>query len=184
MVLASQLTTGMTVMMAKKPYRVESAVKVSAQKANPFIKVKFLCLATQEAVEKNFRPAQELDEVALEEHRLEFLYAEGTHYVFLDLGTLDLVRVSRDIIGKKIHYLKEGTEVKGACFAQTFFSVELPQFLELMVSAVDSEEGGRQGGGPKIAVMETGAKIEVPPFIDIGDVIKVDTKTDEYIQRV
>ena len=183
MVLASQLTTGMTIMMAKKPYRVESAVKVSTNKASPFIKVKFLSLANQEALDKNFRPSQELDEVSLEEHRLEFLYAEGSHHVFLDLGTLDLVRVVRDIIGKKIHFLKEGTEVKGACFGQTFFSVELPQFLELMVSAIEAEEGSRQGGGPKVAVLETGAKVEVPPFVDIGDVIKVDTKTDEYIQR-
>ena len=136
MVLASQLTTGMTIMMAKKPYRVESAVKVSTNKASPFIKVKFLSLANQDALDKNFRPSQELDEVSLEEHRLEFLYAEGSHHVFLDLGTLDLVRVVRDIIGKKIHFLKEGTEVKGACFGQTFFSVELPQFLELMVSEI------------------------------------------------
>jgi elongation factor P len=184
MVLASQLTTGMTIMMAKKPYRVESVVKVTAQKANPFVKVKLFCLTSQETVEKNFRPTQELEEVSLEEHRMEFLYVEGNHHVFLDLASLDLVRVPRDIIGKKIHYLKECTEVKGSCFGQTFFAVELPQFLELMVSTIEAEEGGRQGGGPKIAVLETGAKLEVPPFIDIGDIIKVDTRTDEYIQRV
>jgi elongation factor P len=184
MVLASQLTSGMTIMMAKKPYRVESAVKVTAQKANPFVKVKLRCLTSQEIVEKNFRLTQEVEEVALEEHRLEYLYPEGDSYVFLDIGTLDILKILKDVIGTKVHYLKEGIEIKGSCFGNTIFSVELPQFLELMVSSIESgEETGRQGGA-RVAVLETGAKLEVPPFIDVGDVIKVDTRLEEYIQRV
>lgn len=184
MVLASQLTSGTTIMMAKKPYRVESAVKVSSQKTHPFMKVKLVSLVTRETVEKNFRTDQEVEEVALEEHRMEFLYAEGTSHVFLDLGTLNLIKVARDIIGKKIHYLKEGIEVKGSSFGETFFAVELPQFLELMVSSVEIEDRKKQGGGIKVATLETGAKLEVPPFIDIGDIVKVDTRLEEYIQRV
>lgn len=185
MVLASQLTSGMTIMMAKKPYRVESAVKVTAQKANPFVKVKLRHLVSQETVEKNFRPTQELDEVALEEHRLEYMYPEGDNHVFLDMGTLDVMKVPEDVIGGKVHYLKEGIEVKGSCFGPTIFAVDLPQFLELMVSSVETgEETGKQGGSARIAILETGARLEVPPFIDVGDVIKVDTRLEEYIQRV
>lgn len=185
MVLASQLTSGMTIMMVKKPYRVESAVKVTAQKANPFVKVKMRNLLSQEVVEKNFRPSQELEEVALEEHRLEYLYPEGKDHVFLDIGTLDVMKVPKEVIGRKVHYLKEGIEVKGSCFGSTIFAVDLPQFLELMVSSIETkEETGKQGGGARIAVLETGASVEVPPFIDVGDVIKVDTRLEEYIQRV
>jgi elongation factor P len=185
MVLASQLTSGMTIMMAKKPYRVDSAVKVTAQKANPFVKVKLRNLVSQETVEKNFRLTQELEEVALEEHRLEYLYPEDDGHVFLDVGTLDVMKVPKDVVGGKVHYLKEGIEVKGSCFGPTIFAVDLPQFLELMVSSVETkEESGRQGGGARIAVLETGARLEVPPFIDVGDVIKVDTRLEEYIQRV
>ncbi len=185
MVLASQLAPGMTVMMTKVPYRVESVVKVTAQKANPFVKVKLQSLISQESVEKNFRLTQELDEVALEEHRLEYLYPEGKGFVFLDTGTLDVVKVLKEIIGSKAHYLKEGIEVKGACFGPTIFAVDLPQFLELMISSIETgDEGGKQGGGTRTATLETGAKLEVPPFIDVGDIIKVDTKLEEYIQRV
>jgi elongation factor P len=185
MVLASQLTSGMTIMMAKKPYRVESVVKVTAQKANPFVKVKLRHLVSQEIVEKNFRPTQELEEVSLEEHRLEYLYPEDGGHVFLDIGTLEVMNVPGEVIGSKVHYLKEGIEVKGSCFGPTIFSVDLPQFLELMVSSIETgEETGRQGGGARVAVLETGAKLEVPPFIDVGDIIKVDTRLEEYIQRV
>jgi elongation factor P len=184
MVLASQLVVGTTVMIAKKPYRVESVVKVTAQKANPFVKVKLHNLLEQEVIERNFRPTQELEEVALEEHKLEYLYHEGKSFVFLDTGTLDIAKVPYSVMGSKSRYLKEGIEVKGSCFGATIFTVELPQFLELMVSAIDSEEGGRQGGGTRTATLETGAKLEVPPFIDVGDIIKVDTRLEEYIQRV
>ena len=184
MVVASQLNAGMTIMMAKKPYRVESAVKVATQKTNPFIKVKLRNLLTHESIEKNFRPVQELAEVSLEEHRLEYLYPEGNDHVFLDMGTLDIMKVSRDVIGGKVHYLKEGIEVKASCFVSTIFAVDLPQFLELMVSSIEMGDEGGKGGSTRMAILETGARVEVPPFIDVGDVIKVDTRIEEYIQRV
>lgn len=187
MVLASQLGIGTTIKIAKDLYRVENVVKVDGQKANSFIKCKLRHLLTAESIEKNFKINQEVDEVVLEDKKLEYLYAEGKGYVFLDLGTLDLVTVEGHIVGKKIHYLKEGTEVKGSGFGSTIFSIELPQFLELMVASVSTSEGsGKQGGGgsARIAKLETGSKIEVPPFVDVGDIIKIDTKTEEYIQRV
>lgn len=185
MVLASQLGVGMTIKIAKDPYRVESVVKVDGQKANSFIKCKLRHLLTAESIEKNFKINQEVDEVVLEDKKLEYLYAEGKGYVFLDLGTLDLITVEGPIVGKKIHYLKEGTEVKGSGFGSVIFSIELPQFLELMVSSVSMSEGGSKQAGPtRVAKLETGSKVEVPPFIDVGDIIKIDTKTEEYIQRV
>jgi elongation factor P len=184
MVLASQLTSGMTIIVNKEPYRVESAVKVAAQKANPFIKTKLRHLVKRDVVEKNFKPTQELEEIALEDHTLEYLYQDGKEHVFLNVGTLDVVKVPRDIIGNKVHYLKEGVEVKGACFGKSILSIDLPQFLELMVSSVEMEEHERQEGGTRVAILETGARLEVPPFVDVGDVIKVDTRLEEYIQRV
>jgi elongation factor P len=185
MILASQLTSGMTIMIGKDPYRVESVIKVSAQKANPFIKAKLRHLVSQKSIEKNFRPSQEIEEIVLAEHRLEYLYPDEQTHVFLDLGTLDVVKVDKSIISDKVSYLKEGIEVKGFCYGAAIFAVDLPQFLELMVSSIGTKsEGGRGGGGARVATLETGAKVEVPPFIDVGDVIKVDTRTEEYIQRV
>ena len=153
-------------------------VKVGSPKANPFMKCKLRHLLTHEIVEKNFRLNQDVEEVALDERRLEYLYPEGKNHIFLELGTLELLNVEDSIVGKKSHYLKEGVEVKGLGFGSTIFSLELPQFLEIMVASV------LEKGGTRFARLETGAEIEVPPFIDVGDVVKIDTKSGDYIQRV
>ena len=116
---------------------------------------------------------------------MEFLYLEGKDYLFLDIENLNQVLIPQHIVGNSINYLKEGIEVKAAFFGDTIFAVELPQFLELMVAKV---EGGENksilANASKMAVLETGAKIDVPPFIEAGDIIKIDTRSYEYIQRV
>jgi elongation factor P len=183
MVQSSQLTPGSTISISGKLYRVDSSVKVTVPKGAPFIKTKLRDLITGQVSEKNFKPNQEIEEAELMEHRLEFLYPEGKQYLFIDIGSLDQVLVPLNVIGNKVNYLKEGVEVKAACYGGQIFSVELPQYLELMVVGVDGEDN-RGSTSSKLAQLETGAKIEVPPFIEVGDIIKVDTKTDEYIQRV
>ena len=184
MVQSSQLAPGSTISISGKLYRVESSVKVTVPKGTPFIKTKLRDLITGQVSEKNFKPDQEVEEAELLEHKLEFLYPEGKQYLFLDIGSLDQVLVPANVVGKKVEYLKEGVEVKAAFYAGQIFSVDLPQYLELMVVGVDFAEDVRGSTSSKVAQLETGAKIEVPPFVEVGDIIKVDTKTDEYIQRV
>lgn len=183
MVASNNLNPGMILSINGNLYRVESSVKVTVAKGTPFIKTKLRDLTSGELIEKNFKLDQNLKDVALVERRLEYLYLESKDHLFLDIGNLEQVLVPATIVGDKVNFLKEGVEVKGAFYGETIFSVELPQFLELMIAKV---EGG-EGKGPNItrmAVLETGAHIEVPPFIDVGDIIKVDTNTQEYIQRV
>lgn len=184
MVASNQLTPGMTVTIGGKLYRVDSSVKVTVPKGSPFIKTKLRDLETAQVVEKNFKPNQEIDEVQLQERRLEYLYPEGKQYLFLDIGNLEQVFVPTAIIGSKVNYLKEGIEIKAQMFGSTIFSVQLPQFLELMVVGTDTESGTRGSTASKVAQLETGARLEVPPFIEVGDIIKVDTESEEYIQRV
>jgi elongation factor P len=184
MATSNQLNPGMTISIGNKLYRVESIVKVTVPKGTPFIKAKLKDLNTNETVEKNFKLNQPIKDVSLTERRLEFLYAEGDSYLFLDVVNLDQVLVPNQIVTSKVNYLKEGVELKAFFYGDTVFSVELPQFLELMVAKTQSDNDDNAIGGTKLAILETGAKIEVPPFIETGDIIKVDTKTDEYIQRV
>lgn len=185
MATSNQLTPGMTISLNNKLYRVESSVKVTVPKGTPFIKTKLKDLGTNETVEKNFKLNQPIKDVSLLERRLEFLYPEGDEFLFLDVINLDQVLVPAQIVGDKINFLKEGIELKAFFYGDTIFAVELPQFLELMVAKTHTEEEkGSSTGGAKIAILETGAKIEVPPFIETGDIIKVDTKIEEYIQRV
>lgn len=185
MVLSQQIVPGMTLSIEGKLFRVDSVVKVTVAKGSPFIKTSLRNLTTEAVVEKNFKVGQEVAEVLLEERILEYLYLEGKNYCFLDAGTLDQVMISPDIIGENAIFLKEGVSLQATFYGDTIFSVELPQFLELMVSKTGkAKEGGSMTASTKEAVLETGALIEVPPFIDVGDVIKVDTRTKEYIQRV
>lgn len=184
-ITGSQVTPGMTLAIAKKLYRVESAVKVTVPKGTPFIKCKLRSLTTKQLTEKNFKLTQNVEEVALLDRSLEFLYPEEDGYLFLDIGTLEHILIPEEVVGARIDYLKEGIELKASFYGDTVFSLELPQFLELMVADTEGdEEASLLSEGTKNAVLETGAKVDVPPFIEIGDIIKVDTRSDEYIQRV
>jgi elongation factor P len=182
MTTANQITPGMTLNIDGKIFRVEASVKVTAAKGTPFLKTKLRNMITDETIEKNFKLDQTVQEVSLLERELEFLYPEGRGFLFLDVGNLEQVEVPNAILGPNVHYLKEGIQVKAMFYGETIFAVELPQFLEIMV--VKTEGAEIADSSTKTAVLETGAKIEVPLFIEGGDVIKVDTQTNDYIQRV
>ncbi len=185
MTTSNQITPGMTLNIDGKIYRVESSVKVTVAKGPPFVKTKLRNLITEELIEKSFKPDQIVQEVSLVERALEFLYPEGKEYLFLDTGNLEQVQVPSSILGNKIHFLKEGIQVKAMFYGDTIFAVELPQFLEIMVvKTEDLPAQDASAEGNKSAVLETGAKMSVPLFIESGDVIKVDTHAHEYIQRV
>ncbi|NGX42901.1 MAG: Elongation factor P [Chlamydiae bacterium] len=185
MVQSNQITPGMTISISRKLYRVESSVKVTVPKGAPFIKTKLRDLTTNKVIEKNFKLEQEVKDVSSRDRNLEFLYVEGKDYLFLDINNLEQILIPSNVVGEQTRYLKEGTEIKASLYGDTVFSIELPQFLELMVEQTEGEEElSPLTNATKIAILETGAKVEVPPFIEIGDIIKIDTKTEEYIQRV
>lgn len=186
MVLSNQISPGMTISINKKLFRIETSVKVTAPKGAPFIKTKLRELATNKIIEKNFNLNQEIQDVTLEDKDLEFLYLEGKEYLFLDFKNLDQVTIPTAVVGDNINYMKEGTVVKAYFFGENIFSIELPQFLELMVASEEShgKGSGMHSNATKKVILETGATVDVPTFIEIGDIIKIDTKTNEYIQRV
>ena len=185
MALSNQINAGMIISLNHKLYRVESSVKVTVPKGTPFIKMKLRDLSSNKVLEKNFKINQHIDDVALIERPISYLYMEGKDYLFLDTKNLEQVLVPSQIVGDAIHFLKEGVELKASYFGDTVFAVELPQFLEIMISRMEGdEENPVLSSGSKVAILETGAKIEVPPFIEVGDIIKVDTKTGDYVQRV
>ncbi len=175
----------MTISLRGKLYRVESAVKVSAKGA-PFVKTKLRDLTTDEIIEKSFKPDSPVKEVSVSEKTLEYLYLDGKDYLFLDVDQLDNVTVPPKVIGESVNYLKEGIQVKAIFYGDQVFTVELPAFLELAVSKMEEARKSRVpvANVTKIAILETGAKVEVPPFVEVGDILKVDTRAGEFIQRV
>jgi elongation factor P len=128
---------------------------------------------------------QEIKEVSLEERELEYLYPEGKGYLFLDVDNLEQVLIPSSILIDKINFLKEGIIVKAMFYGESVFSIELPIFLELMVVKTEPvSEKVSVSNSLKKAILETGAEVEVPLFIETGDIIKIDTQINEYIQRV
>ena len=106
-------------------------------------------------------------------------------HVFLDVFTLDQVHVGSPVIGNKVEFLKEGVMLEAKFYGQNVFEVELPPFLELMVVKVeDLAPTSPMAATSRLATLETGAKIEVPMFIESGDVVRVDTIKNEYVQRI
>lgn len=185
MTKSNQITPGMTISLNDNIYRVESSVKVTVAKGVPFIKTRLKDIVTEELLEKSFQIDAEIDEVKLNERRIEYLYLEGKQHLLLDVDTLDQVVVDAAVIGDKVDYLKEGVILKALFYGDTIFSVELPNFLELMVVKTEElEMSSPMSASNKLAILETGAKIEVPLFIESGDIIKVDTVNEEYVQRV
>jgi len=185
MILSNQLTPGMTINVDGNIFRVESCIKMNVSKGSAFIKAKLRNLMTEEVIEKNFKSGMNVDEVTLDEHVIEYLYVEKNNYLFLDIGNLETILVFPAILGDKINYLKEGIRLKAMFYGDSVFSVELPQFLELMVIKTKSIDNKlTMSNSTKEAIMETGAKIEVPLFVEVGDIIKIDVAKSEFIQRV
>lgn len=185
MAISNHLQAGMIISIKNDVFRVESCMKVTTPKGAPFMKTKLKNLSTNRVSEKNFKLDQTIKEVALTQKPMEFLYMEGKDYLFLDTSSFEQVLIPKSVVDSKSNYLKEGVEVNAAFYGDQVFTVDLPQFLELMVSRVEDEEGAAAiAGGNRMALLETGAKVEVPSFVEVGDIIKVDTQTNEYIQRV
>jgi elongation factor P len=184
-VTSSQITPGMIINLEGEIFRVESSVKVTMARGVPFIKAKLKNLISEEIVEKSFKQNQAVVEVKLNERELEYLYLEDKKHLFFDIENLEQVLVDQDIVGAKDHYLKEGIIVNAHFYGQTIFSIELPQFLELLVVKIeDLDASNPMSASNKRAILETGARLEVPMFIENGDIIKVDTQNEEYIQRI
>jgi elongation factor P len=184
MAQSNHISPGMTINLGDKIYRVEASTKVD-MRGTPFIKTKLRDLINDEIIEKNFKLNEKIHEVALVEHQLEFLYLEGKDYLFLDIGNLEQVLVPAKILGDSINFLKEGIQIKALFYGNKIFSVELPQFLELMVVKTEPITDKLQmANTSKKAILETGATIDVPQFVEVGDIVKVDVNTKEYIQRV
>ncbi|EPP36646.1 Elongation factor P [Chlamydia avium] len=185
MVLSNQLSVGMFISTKDGLYKVVSVSKVTGAKGESFIKAVLKSPDSDDTIERNFKVGQEIKEAQFESRNLEYLYIEGDHCLFLDLGNYEKVYVPKEIMKDNFLFLKAGITVSAMVYDGTVFSIELPHFLELMVSKTDFPGDSLLiSGGTKKALLETGIEIAVPPFVEIGDVIKIDTRTCEYIQRV
>lgn len=185
MISANEIKNGMTIIFEGNLYIVQWFQHVKPGKGGAFVKTKLKNLKTGAVLDRTFRSGETVEQAFLEEKEMEYLYQDAENFCFMDTSTYEQAPLAGEIIGDGVKFLKENVRVKVVYYEGKIVGVELPTFAELKV--VETEpgfKGDTVSGGYKPATLETGAVVQVPLFIKAGDVLKIDTRTAEYIQRV
>jgi len=159
---------------------------VKPGKGGAFVRTKLKNVKSGAVIDRTWNAGERVNDVRLERRPLQFSYADGHFHHFMDMRTYDDVMITDDLIGEhQLKYLKEGMECEGLVHNDTVLLIDLPNFVELTVTRTDPGiKGDTATGGTKPAVLETGATIQVPLFIEEGEVIRVDRREDKYLTRV
>jgi elongation factor P len=177
--------TGMTLSIDGTLFTLTYFQHVKPGKGGAFVRTKLKNVLTGAVIEKTFRAGERVDEVRLEHRPVTYSYTDGHLYYFMDQETYDQIPIAEGVIGDdQLKYLKEGMECTGLVHGEKVISVELPFFVILQVVQTDpGVRGDTATGGTKPAKLETGAVVQVPLFLNEGDVIRVDRREDKYIER-
>ena len=167
------------------PYYIVEFQHVKPGKGGAFVRTKLKNLKTGQVLEKTFRSGEKFDEPDLEECEMQFLYSTGDSYTFMDTSSYEQFSYQKDQLGDDTDLLKENTTVEILLYEGSPISMILPTFMELEVVETDpGVRGDTASGGTKPATVETGATVKVPLYLENGEVIRVNTRTREYVERV
>jgi elongation factor P len=181
----SDIRKGLKVLMDGNPWSIVEFQFVKPGKGAAFTRTKFKNMFTGQVVERNIRSGEKLEPANVEEKQMQFLYKEADSLVFMDNSDYEQVAIPTESIGDDAKFLKDNTTVSVLFFNDRAISVELPTFIELkVVSTEPGFKGDTSGNTTKPAILETGAQVNVPLFINEGDVLKIDTRTYGYVERV
>jgi elongation factor P len=177
---------GMTILLDGNLFTITYFQHVKPGKGGAFVRTKLKNVLTGAVIEKTFRSGEKVDEVRLERRAVQYSYADGDLYYFMDQQTYEMIPLAASVIGEdQLLYLKENMECEGLVHGDRMISVELPYFVELKVVETDpGVRGDTATGGTKPAKLETGAVVQVPLFLNEGEMIRVDRREDKYIERV
>ncbi|MGD8861527.1 MAG: elongation factor P [Myxococcales bacterium] len=181
----SDIKKGLKIQMDGVPFSVVEFQFVKPGKGSAFTRTKLKNLMTGAVLEKTFRSGEKLEPAAVEERQMQYLYREGDMFVFMDTGTYDQVQLTEELIDDNQYYLLDGTMVDVLFFNDRPIGVTPPNFAELEV--VETEpgfKGDTSSNTTKPAKMSTGLEVQVPLFIEQGEVLKIDTRTGSYVERV
>jgi elongation factor P len=167
-----------------QPYYIVEFQHVKPGKGGAFVRTKLKGYKTGNVIDRTFRSGEKFDEPNLEECDMQFLYNAGEEYAFMDISSFEQFTYLKTQLGENVDLLKENTVVKILLYHDEPIAVELPVFMELKVVETDPGiRGDTASGGTKLAVVETGASVKVPLYLESGEVIKIDTRTRTYVER-
>ncbi|MEI3416229.1 MAG: elongation factor P [Christensenellaceae bacterium] len=185
MVTAGDFRKGMTVEIDGQVWMVVDFLHVKPGKGAAFVRTKLKNVMTGSVLERTFNPSDKFPRAMIERKTMEYLYSDGGLYYFMDLETYEQLPLNEALVADALPFIKENMQVTIQFYNGAAFSVEAPNFVELEVTETDPNfKGDTATGGNKPAILETGARIMVPMFVNVGDRIRVDTRTQEYMERV
>ena len=184
MVSAGDFKKGLTIEIDGQVWVIVDFQHVKPGKGAAFVRTKIKNVKSGNVLEKTYNPTEKFPKAHVDRKEMEYLYSDGELYYFMDGETYEQLPLEKEKVEDALQYVKENMTATIKFFKGEAFSVEPPNFVELMVAQTDpGHKGDTATGGSKQAVLETGAKLMVPLFINEGDMIRVDTRTGEYMER-
>lgn len=182
----NDIKIGLKIIHDGEPYEVLRANFMRMQQRKPTMQTKMKNLITGKVLELNFKPGDRIEEAELDKTKVDYLYRDEENVYFMDPISFEQFSLGKDIFGEKVGFLREGEKVTILRFAGKPISVELPPKIDLkVIEAAPAVKGDTaQGGVTKQITLETGMKINAPLFIKEGDIVRVSTETQEYVERV
>ena len=185
MISAGDFRNGVTLEIDGQVVQVIEFQHVKPGKGAAFVRTKLKNVINGGVVERTFRPTEKFPQARIDRVDMQYLYADGDLYNFMNMDNYEQLAISSDIIGDALKFVKENELCKVCSYNGNVFSVEPPLFVELEVTETEPGfKGDTATGASKPATVETGATVSVPLFVEIGDKIKIDTRTGEYLSRV
>ena len=185
MISAGDFRNGITLEIEGNVYQIIEFQHVKPGKGAAFVRTKIKNIMSGGVVERTFRPTEKFPAARIDRVEMQYLYSDGDLFHFMNTETYDQVALNEDAIGDALKFVKENEMVKVCSYNGNVFSVEPPLFVELEITDTEPGfKGDTAQGATKPAVVETGATVYVPLFVDQGDKIKIDTRTGEYLSRV
>ncbi len=185
MISVNDLKTGLTLEIDNGLWSVVEFLHVKPGKGAAFVRSKLKNVETGQVVEKTFRAGEKVAKAMLDRREMQYLYKEGNDLVMMDLETYEQLPVPADRVGDGIKYLQENMTVQILLHDGKIIGIDLPNFVELkVIDTPPAEKGNTAQGGSKPATLEGGAVVNVPFFIQVGDVLRIDTRTNEYLDRM
>ena len=185
MISAGDFKNGVTVEIDGNIYQILEFQHVKPGKGAAFVRTKLKNIISGGVVEKTFRPTEKFPKAHIDRKDMQYLYADEDFYHFMDVETYDQIDLTRDSVGDALKFVKENEMVKVCSHKGNVFAVEPPLFVELQITETEPGfKGDTATGATKPATVETGATVYVPLFVETDDVIKIDTRTGEYLSRV
>lgn len=183
-ILAGDFRKGITFEMDGNVYVIVDFQHVKPGKGAAFVRTKIKNVITGGVLEKTFNPTDKFDLAMIERKEMQYLYNEGDFYYFMDTESFDQIPLTYDMVSDALQFVRENDIVKIAFYKGSAFSVEAPNFVELLVTVCEQGAVGNTAtNATKPATLETGYTLQVPMFVNEGDTIRVDTRTGEYMSR-